>query len=128
MSTGAWLVLFPKARVPSKEAIISTLNAIGDMTVTDLGDMEFTVMTDDGSFDVALNAEPYVVIETREAVDRNGDTLDNPDEVATYDARLEILFDNRDMDELFNPILVTAERLAKLTSGVVYESDNGVFQ
>ncbi len=128
MSTGAWFVLFPKARVPSKEAIISTLNAIGDMTVTDLGDMEFTVVTDGGSFDVALNVESYVVTETGEALDRNRDGLDNADEVATFDARLELLFDDGDMGELFNPLLVTAERLAKLTSGVVYESNNGVFQ
>jgi hypothetical protein len=128
MSTGAWFVLFRKARVPSKEAIISTLTAIGDINVTDLGDMEFTVVSDGRSFDVALNAEPYVVIETREAVERNREALDNADELATYDARLELIFDHRDMGELFNPLLVTAERLAELTSGVVYESSNGVFQ
>ena len=90
--------------------------------------MEFNVLTDGGSFDLGLNAEPYVVIETRNAVGRNRDALDHADEVATYDARLELLFDHRDMGELFNPLLAAAERLAKLTSGVVYESNNGVFQ
>ena len=128
MGTGAWFVWFPKARGPSTEAVVATLTAIGDMKVTDRGDMEFTVISDGGTFDVALNAEPYVVSETREAVDRNRDALINADEVATYDARLELLFDHRDMGELFNPLLAAAERLAKLTSGVVYESNNGVFQ
>lgn len=55
-------------------------------------------------------------------------TLNAIREIATYEARLEILFDHRDMGELLNPLLATAGRLAKLTSGVVYESSNGVFQ
>lgn len=128
MGTGAWFVLFPKARVPTKEAILSTLRTVRSAQVTDVGEMSFTVVTDGGSFGVGLNAQSYVVIETREAVDRNRDALENPDEVATYDARLELLFEHGDMGELFNPLLVTAERLAELTSGVVWESDNGVFQ
>jgi hypothetical protein len=85
--------------------------------------MEFTISAGGGSFDVALNAVPYVIIETREAVERNRDVLDNADEIATYDARFELLFDHQDIRELFNPILGAAERLAKLTSGVVYESN-----
>ena len=113
MSTGAWFVLFPKARVPSKEAIISTLSTIRTSKVTDVGEMAFTVTTDGGSFDVGLNAESYVVVETREKVDRHRDVLDNPDEIATYDARFELLFDLRDMasGEIFNPLLAAAERL-----------------
>jgi len=127
-TTGAWFVLFPNARVPTEEAVIATLSTLRSAKVTDLGDMEFTVITDGGSFDVALNAESYVIIETREAVERNRDALDNADEIATYDARFELLFEQQDMGDLFNPILGAAERLAKLTSGVVYESNNGVFQ
>jgi len=128
VTNGAWFVLFPKARIPTKEAAISTLSTLRSAKVTDRGDMEFTVATDGGSFDVALNTLSYVVEEARFAVDRNGDALDNADEVATYDARFELLFDQRDMGDLFNPLLGAAERLAKLTSGVVYETDNGVFQ
>jgi hypothetical protein len=130
MGTGTWVVMFPKTRIPTKEALITTLSSLRSAKVTDRGGMAFTVATNGGSFDVALNAESYVVLETREAVDRNGDALDNADEVAKYDARFELLFDHRDMakGDLFNPLLAAAERLAKLTSGVVYEVDNGVFQ
>lgn len=128
MTNGAWFVLFPKARTPSKDAVHNTLSTIRGARVTDRADMEFTVATDGGSFDVSLNRLSYVVEESRFAVDRDRASLDNPDEVATYDARFELLFDHRDMGNLFNPLLAAAERLAKLTSGVVYESDNGVFQ
>lgn len=130
MGTGTWVVLFRKARVPTNEAVVATLSTLRSAKVTDRGEMEFTVSTDGGSFDVALNTESYVVEEARFAVDRNGDALDNPDEVATYDARFELLFDHRDMakGDLFNPLLAAAERLAKLTSGVVYEIDSGEFQ
>lgn len=128
MSTGAWFVMFPKARVPTKEAVIATLRSLRSAKVTDRGDMEFTVTTDEGTFDVGLNTLSFVVIESREAVERNRDALENADEVASYDARLELNFDQRDMGDLFNPLLAAAERLAKLTSGVVYESNNGVFQ
>ncbi len=130
MTTEAWFVLFPKARIPTKEAVIASLNTLRNAKVTDLGEMEFTVVTDGGSFDVGLNAQSYVAIETREVVDRNRDALENADEIATYDARLELLFDNRDMakGDLFNPLLAAAERLAKLTSGVVYEANTGDFQ
>jgi hypothetical protein len=128
MTNGAWFVLFPKARIPTKDAVIATLRTLRSATVTDRGEMEFTVATDGGSFDVSLNTLSYVLEETRFALDRNGDALDNPDEVATYDARFELLFDYLDIGDLFNPLLAAAERLAKLTSGVVYESDNGVFQ
>ncbi len=128
MSTGAWFVLFPKGRVPTEAAVAATLSTLRSANVTALGDMEFTISAGGGSFDVALNAESYVIIETREAVERNRGALDNADEIATYDARFELLFDQQDMGDLFNPILGAAERLAKLTSGVVYESNNGVFQ
>jgi hypothetical protein len=130
VSTGAWFVMFPKARVPSKEAIMSTLSTIRSAKLTDRGEMEFTVTTDGGSFDVGLNTLSFAVIEAREAVEQNRDALENADEVATYDARLELNFDHRDMarGDIFNPLLTAAERLAKLTSGVVYESNNGVFQ
>jgi hypothetical protein len=122
--------MFPKARVPSKEAVISTLSTIRSAKVTDRGEMEFTVTTDGGSFDVGLNTLSFVLEETRFVVDRNRDALDNADEVATYDARFELNFDQRDManGDLFNPLLAAAERLAKLTSGVVYESNTGEFQ
>jgi len=138
MTGGSWFVLFPKARVPSKDAVMSTLGQIRNATVTDLGElnpgvlkpgeMEFTVAVRGKSFDVALNASSYVVIETREAVAENRASLDHPDKVETYDTRFELLFDQTDMGELFNPLLAAAERLAKLTAGVVYEADNGVFQ
>ncbi len=123
-------MLFPKARIPTKEAVIASLNTLRNAKVTDRGEMEFTVATDGGNFDVALNTESYVVEEARFAVDSNRGALDNPDEVATFDARFELLFDHRDManGDLFDPLLGAAERLAKLTSGVVYETDNGVFQ
>ena len=136
MTDGAWFVLFPKERVPSKDSVRSTLSQIRDATLTDQEEpgalepeeMGFTVAVHGKSFGVGLNTWSYVVIETREAVARNRALLDHPDEVATYDARFELLFDYRDMGDLFNPLLAAAERLAKLTSGVVYESNNGVFQ
>lgn len=128
MSTGAWFVMFPKARLPTKEAVIATLRSLRSANVTDRGDMEFTVTTDEGTFDVGLNTLSFVVIESREAVERNRDALENADEVASYDARFELNFEQRHMGNLFNPLLAAAERLAKLTSGVVYESNNGVFQ
>jgi hypothetical protein len=128
VSTGAWFVLFPKARVPAEEAVIATLSTIPNANVTAMADMEFIVSVGGKSFDVALNAESYVIIETREAVHRNRDALDSADKIATYDARFELLFDQKDMGDLFNLIIGAAERLEKLTSGVVYESNNGVFQ
>jgi hypothetical protein len=136
MTSGAWFVLFPKARMPSKGAVMSTLNEIGDATdqgelnpgVLKPGEMEFSVTVPGGTFHVALNTLSYVLIETHTAVARDRKSLDHPEEVETYDARFELLFDYRDIGDLFNPLLAAAERLAELTSGVVYESNNGVFQ
>ncbi|MBV8760172.1 MAG: hypothetical protein JO257_22965 [Deltaproteobacteria bacterium] len=123
-------MLFPKARIPTKEAVIATLSTIRSAKVTDLGDMEFTVVTDGGTFDVSLNTLAYVLEETRFVVDENRKSVERADEIATYDARFELLFDERDMasGDIFNPLLAAAERLEKLTSGVVYETNTGEFQ
>jgi hypothetical protein len=128
MTNEAWFVLFPKVRIPTKEAVIATLSTLRSAKVTDLGDMEFTVTTDGGSFDVSLNTLPYVLEETRFLVDENRKTLERADEIATYDVRFELQFDSRDISNLFNPLLAAAERLEKLTSGVVYEANTGEFQ
>lgn len=128
MTNEAWFVLFPKARIPTKEAVIATLSTLRTAKVTDRGDMEFTVTTNGGSFDVSLNTLAYVQEETRFLVDQRRESLESADEIATYDVRFELLFDSRDMGDLFNPLLAAAERLAKLTSGVVYEANTGEFQ
>lgn len=128
MTNEAWFVLFSKARIPTKEAVIATLSTLRSAKVTDLGEMEFTVTTDGGSFDVSLNTLPYVLEETRFLIDQHRESLERADEIATYDVRFELLFDNRDMGDLFNPLLAAAERLEKLTSGVVYEANTGEFQ
>jgi hypothetical protein len=130
MTNGAWLVLFPKARIPTKDAVIAKLSTLRNARVTDLGDMEFTVTTNGGSFDVSLNTLPYVLEETRFLVDQRRGSLERAAEIATYDARFELLFDEKDMarGDLFDPLLGAAERLEKLTSGVVYEANTGEFQ
>jgi hypothetical protein len=128
VTTEAWFVLFPKARIPTKEAVIASLNTLRNAKVTDRGEMEFTVTTDGGSFDVSLNTLPYVLEETHFLVDENRESLERADEIATYDVRFELQFDSRDMGNLFNPLLAAAERLEKLTSGVVYEANTGEFQ
>lgn len=91
--------------------------------MTDLGDIAFTVRTKGASFDVALNTPPYVVEETRFLVDRRRESLERANEIATHEARFELLFDENDMakGDLFDPLLGAAERLEKLTSDVVYE-------
>ena len=99
----------------------ATLNKVRNATVTKLADLEFSVTVGKMSFDVTLN-------EAKAAVERNGGALAKRDEVKTYDVRFELLLDHADMGDLFNPLLSAAEKLAKLTNGVVYESDNGVFQ
>jgi hypothetical protein len=130
MTNGAWFVLFAKAHIPTKEAVLAALSTLRSAKVTDLGEMEFTVTTHGGSFDVSLNTLPYVLEETRFIVDQHRGSLERADEIATYDVRFELLFDHRDMakGDLFDPMLGAAERLEKLTSGVVYETDTGEFQ
>jgi hypothetical protein len=108
--------------------VIATLSTLRSAKVTDLGDMEFTVTTDGGRFDVSMNTLPDVLEETRFLVDENRESLERADEIATYDVRFELQFDSRDMGSLFNPLLAAAERLEKLTSGVVYEANTGEFQ
>lgn len=44
------------------------------------------------------------------------------------EADLREKLDNGSGQVAFNPLLSAAERVAKLTSGVACESDNGVFQ
>ena len=128
MTSGEWFVLFPKARLPSKDDVLSTLRRTRNAVVTDQGDMEFNVTVGAVSFGVGLNTLPYVFTETQETVEQHRATLDNADEIDTYDARFELVFDQTDIGDLFNPLCAASERLAKLTSGVVYEVNNGVFQ
>lgn len=128
MTNGAWFVMFPKDRLPAEETVKATLDKIRDARVTKLETMEFTVAVAKTSFDVTLNDESYVVGETREFVGSDGSSLSNRDEVMKYDLRFELLFDHADMGKLFPSLLTVAEKLAKLTNGVVYEPDNGVFQ
>ena len=106
------------------------MSTIRSARVTDLGDMEFTVRTEGGSFDVALNTPPYVLEETRFLVDRRRESLERANEIATREARFELLFDEKHMakGDLFDPLLGAAEHLEKLTSGVVYEPNTGEFQ
>ena len=120
--------MVPKGRVPPEEGMKATLNKVRGGTVTKIATMEFTVAVGKASFVVTLNGKSWVVTERKEAVKRNGDSLANRDEVAKYDVRFELLFDHTDMGELFSPLLSAAEKLAKLTNGVVHEADNGVFQ
>jgi hypothetical protein len=128
MTNGAWFVMFPKDRTPSEEGVKAALDKIRSSKVTKIEDMEFTVAIGKTSFDVTLNDESWVAIETKEIVERNGDLLANRDEVRGYDVRFELLFDHRDMGDLFGHLFSAAEKLAKLTNGIIYESDNGVFQ
>jgi hypothetical protein len=64
----------------------------------------------------------------RETVESAGADLANRDEVASFDARFEILFNRDAIGDLFNPLLAVGEKLAALTGGIVYESDNDAFQ
>ena len=128
MTNGAWFVMFPKTRLPTEAAVKAALAKVRDSKVTKTAEMEFTVAVGRTSFDVTLNDRSWVATETREVVERKGESLANPDEVRTYDSRFELLFDHRDMGDLFGHLFSAAEKLAKLTNGVVYESDNGVFQ
>jgi len=128
MQNGAWLVMFPKVRLPPEEVVKATLDKIRNSKVTKIEEMEFTVAVGKTSFDVTLNDESWVAIETKEFVEEHGDSLANRDEVRNYDVRFELLFDHRDMGDLFGQLFSAAEKLAKLTNGVVYEPGNGVFQ
>ena len=128
MRNGAWFVMFPKNRVPREAEVKAVLEKVRNVTVTTSANMEFSVAAGKQSFVVALNDQSWVATETKEAVDRNGGSLSNRAAVASYDARFELQFDHGDMADLFAPILSAAEKLAKLTGGVIYESDNGVFQ
>ncbi|MCW5801204.1 MAG: hypothetical protein KIT31_02230 [Deltaproteobacteria bacterium] len=129
MKSNAWFVLFPKAKLPGKESVLRTLREIKGVRVDTTGEaMKFTVIAVGGHFDVGLNVSMDVVVESREAVERARDELEKPEEIAAYDARFELLFSRDEIGVLFNPLLAAAERLARLTAGVVYESDNGVFQ
>ncbi|MBX3161059.1 MAG: hypothetical protein KF773_34180 [Deltaproteobacteria bacterium] len=129
MKSNAWFILFPKSKLPGKESVLRTLREIQGVRVETTGEaMTFTVIAGGGRFDIGLNVSTEVAIEAREAVERARDALEKPDEIAAYDARFELLFDRDEMSVVFNPLLAAAERLARLTRGVVYESDNGVFQ
>jgi len=128
MRNGAWFVMFPKDRLPPEADIKAVLDKVRNATVSRSGKMEFAVVAGKASFDIALNDQSWVATETKEAVERNGGSLSNRAAVASYDARFELQFDHGDMADLFAPILSAAEKLAKLTGGVIYESDNGVFQ
>ena len=128
MRNGAWFVIFPKERVPSEEHVRNTLNNVRGAVVTKIEEMAFTVSVGEASFGVTLNDKSWVVRESKEAVEDDGQSLTNRDAVKTYDARFELLFDHTDMGDLFAPLLTTAEKLAKLTDGVIYETDNNVFQ
>jgi hypothetical protein len=97
MTNGAWFVMFPKDRLPPEEGVKATLDKIRDSKVTKTAEMEFTVAVGKTSFDVTLNDESWVAIETKEVVERNGDSLANRDEVRNYDLRFELLFDHADM-------------------------------
>jgi hypothetical protein len=124
----AWYVMFPKARVPSENAVSEVLRSIRGATIRSEGELAFTVEVGRRSFVVAINALPHIVAETRALVEQHRAALDDPAVIETYDARLELWFDEGDMGDLFNPILAAAERLAELTGGVVYEANTGVFQ
>ena len=128
MRNGAWFVMFPKDRLPPEEGVKATLSKVRGAVVTRIAEMEFTVAVGKMSFGVTLNDKSWVATETKQAVEQNGDSLPNRDEIKKYEMRFELLFDQTDMGDLFNPLLSAAEKLAKLTDGVVYESDNGVFQ
>jgi len=128
MRNGAWFVMFPRDRLPAEAQIKAALDKVRFVTVKKRAKMEFTVEAEEASFAIGLNDTPSVAIEIKEAVDHNGGSLSNRAEVAKYDARFEIVFDQDDMGDLFAPILSAAEKLAKLTKGVIYEADNGVFQ
>jgi hypothetical protein len=128
MSDGTWFVMFSKEHLPSEAAVKAALAKVRDVSVTKAAEMEFTVTAATASFTVALNDESWVAIETKEVVERKGGSLPNRAEVARYDARFELLFDQADMGDLFAPILSAAERLETLTKGIIYEADNGVFQ
>jgi len=128
MRTGAWFVMFSKAHLPPEQEIKAALVKVRNATVTKSAEMEFTVEVGKKSFVATLNDKSWVATETKEAVERNGASLSNRDEVKKYDTRFELLFDQTDMGDLFAPILSAAEKLARLTKGVIYESDNGVFQ
>jgi hypothetical protein len=129
MTSNAWFVLFPQSRIPAKNAVLEALRKIkGARVETDGEAMSFTVITAGGSFGVGLNVTADVAIETCEAVERAGGGRDDASTIAGYDARFELLFNRDEIGDLFNPLLTAAERLAELTRGVVYESDNRAFQ
>lgn len=110
MQSAAWFVLFPRERLPSADA-----------------SADVTAVLRDTPIDVVLNTEPYVAVETREALARHGQSLLVRAVVERFDARIELRYDAAAIGELFEPLLVASERLALLTGGVVYESDSGAF-
>ena len=110
MQGHSWFVLFPRERAATSKAIAEATRGLRDTPI-----------------DVVLNTQPYVAIETLEALERHGQALLVRAVVERFDARIELQYDATAMGELFEPLLVASERLARLTGGVVYESDNGVF-
>jgi hypothetical protein len=128
MRNGAWFVMFAKDHLPPEAEIKAALAKVRNVSVTKTAHMEFSVAAGKASFVVTLNDKSWVAAETKEAVERNGGSLSNRAQVAKYDARFELLFEQSAMGDLFAPILSAAEKLAKLTKGVIYEVDNGVFQ
>jgi hypothetical protein len=128
MGSAAWFVLFPAQRLPDDDAVTRKLRGIRGCHIKHGAKRKWAVVCGTATIAVGVNLRPYVIVETREAVQRHGDELPNPAEVAAMDARFELLYDEGDIGNIFNPLLATAERLAELTSGVVYESSNGAFQ
>jgi hypothetical protein len=97
-------------------------------SVREVATDEYQVTCGSHRFAVALSTQPHVREEARELVESAGTTLPNPDEVATFDARFEILFPRDEIGDLFNPLLAIADELAMMTGGAVYEPDNDAFQ
>jgi hypothetical protein len=113
-------VLFPSARAPDAETITATLSLLTRAILEQRDDRWVLHVSDRAAIEVGMTASPQNAAEAWVAVDQHAGPLPDRAAIAAYDARFELVYTAGSLDEVFNPLSVTAARLARLTGGIVY--------
>ncbi|HEY4239690.1 MAG TPA: hypothetical protein VGM88_07740 [Kofleriaceae bacterium] len=121
-------VFFEKCNQPTDEAVTKAFEVNAEVAVTYRGGSQWSIAYgEDGTIDVALNADHSASNEVRWIVGNRRQYLADPAVASRWDATYTLFFNRDDLESAFLPLEHVVESLVKLTHGAWFDPIQGEF-